>query len=84
MIAVTSFTLTFLISFILYRLVTFRRLNANYQLPIAAYPKLDNIDSQFPPHPQYDYNRPPSPGYGAPLPFIDSTGKKLIPGYLWI
>jgi hypothetical protein len=31
------------------------------------YPKLDNIDSRFAPHPQFDaYNRPPSPSFGGP------------------
>jgi hypothetical protein len=47
---------------------SFRRLNANYQLPIPIYPKVDNTDSRFSPQPQFDiYNRPPSPSYGVPL-----------------
>jgi hypothetical protein len=67
----------FILSDFITFIATFRRQNANYQLPIQINPKLDNnnnTDSQFPPHnyfvpqPQFN-NRPRTPSFdGGPLP----------------
>ena len=78
-------TFIFVTYLINYCLATFRRLNSNYQLPIAVQPQLQsNSDPtltprlppapiSFPP-PHYHRGLPPPPP--PPIPFFGSAGKK--------